>query len=301
MRGEASGRRPAASASRRRVRRGAVGALLLAAGLAATATAFVPPAPKVADAVAEANERGGRTRPLRLAVTLHDALGEEKARGEALLDPRGEATLELRTPDGSVERHRLVGGREWADQDGGPRVPERPLLAPLALLQVGRGEDLLALLGFLGGAPGEIDLGLEGPHDCYVLGGRGLPPLPPLPRPSEESTAGGDAAGAPVAPAPLAPRPPVAPVPPVPAGPRAALWVDSESFDPVRIDRSDGVRFRLGAMRVYQNVRFPSRIDVEAPGRPPWQLVIEDVAPARRESRLRGGPARRGPLRAPRG
>jgi hypothetical protein len=37
------------------------------------------------------------------------------------------------------------------------------------------------------------------------------------------------------------------------------------SYDPVRIVRSDGVEYRLGPIRVYGGIRFPSWIDIQTP------------------------------------
>ena len=71
----------------------------------------------------------------------------------------------------------------------------------------------------------EVALGYEGEHDCYVLGGRAL-----------SSRA-----------AVLSLRP--------------ALWVDQESLEPVRFDRGDGVRFRLGPSASFGSVRLPSWIE----------------------------------------
>jgi hypothetical protein len=228
------------------MRRLAVGGLLaLAASWTSEPTlAFVPSAEKVSEAVAETNDRDRRAQALQVEVVLRDPLGHEKAVGTALLHPGGEARLELRTPDGDVERRHLVGGHERVTQDGRAQRPKRPLLPPLALLQADTGEGLRALLRALGGRDERVDLGLEGSHDCYVLGGR--------------RTTSGDAA----------------------ARASVALWIDVESSEPVGIDRADGVRFRLGPPTAHGEIRFPAFIDVEAPGRPVWRLDVRRVAPA---------------------
>ena len=44
--------------------------------------------------------------------------------------------------------------------------------------------------------------------------------------------------------------------------PQPALWVDQESLEPVRFDRGDGVRFRLGSFVAFGSVRLPSWIEI---------------------------------------
>jgi hypothetical protein len=104
-----------------------------------------------------------------------------------------------------------------------------PFLPPFFLLQAKSGDVLMASLVALGVSAHEVALGYEGEHDCYVLGGR----VP--------------SSGAAV----LSQRP--------------ALWVDQESLEPVRIDRGDGVRFRLGAPTSFGPVRLPSWIEISDP------------------------------------
>ena len=59
-----------------------------------------------------------------------------------------------------------------------------------------------------------------------------------------------------------------------------SLWVDIESFEVVRIDRGDGVRFRFGPSENFDGVRLPRWISIEAPGQPPARLEILKVTPA---------------------
>jgi hypothetical protein len=120
----------------------------------------------------------------------------------------------------------------------------RPFLPPVFLLQAVSGAALQAALTSFGVASEQAELGLGDEHDCYVLGGR-------------------------------APRGPdgVEPVKP-------SLWVDLESFEVVRIDRGDGVRFRLGPSENFGGVRLPRWISIEAPGQPPARLDILKATPA---------------------
>lgn len=220
---------------------------LLAAGLFAApgAWSFVPPANKIAEAVARANESAGRAQALELRVVVQDALAQEKGEGRIRTRPSGQAELELLLTDGRVERRWLVGGYELVTRGGEARPPSQPLLPPLALIQVDTGYALLTTLRELGADETRVDLGFEREHDCYVVGGR-----------RELGTPG------------------------TPLGVDSALWVDVESFEPVRIDREDGSRFHLGPPVAFGGIRFPAFIDVEAPGQPSRRLVVEDVVPA---------------------
>ena len=59
-----------------------------------------------------------------------------------------------------------------------------------------------------------------------------------------------------------------------------SLWVDMQSFEVVRIDRGDGVRFRFGPTSDFGSLRLPSWISIEAPGQPPARLEIVKGVPA---------------------
>jgi hypothetical protein len=195
-----------------------------------SARAHIPPPKRIADAVAAANRSAGRTRVLEVEVALRlDDSEQPAATGELLSDPGGLSRLELRSPQGVVERYLLRGGKLLASRDRRTVEAPRPLLPPLFLLQASSGDLLMASLVALGASSHEVALGYEGEHDCYVLGGR---------VPSSGAAA-------------LSPRP--------------ALWVDQESLEPVRVDRGDGVRFRLGAPAGFGPVRLPSWIEISDP------------------------------------
>jgi hypothetical protein len=54
-----------------------------------------------------------------------------------------------------------------------------------------------------------------------------------------------------------------------------------ETFDVVRIDRRDGVRFGFGPTREFEDgIRAPRWIAIEAPGQPMARLEVLRVAPA---------------------
>ncbi len=87
-------------------------------------------------------------------------------------------------------------------------------------------------------------LGRVGEFDCYVFGGRR-----PRSRESEERRL-------------------------------PSMWVDLESYEVVRIDGSDGVRYRFGPSRDFDGIRVPRWIDIDAPGERPARLDIIRAAPA---------------------
>jgi len=145
-------------------------ALLLA--LAWPALAFVPRAARIATALAAANRKAGRDRPLALDVVVRiDEV--EVARGTWVADPRGLARIELHHQKGFDERHLLRFGKYLASRDGKALKTPHVLLAPLAWMQSGDGTRLLARLAALGIPTDRVALGYEGDHDCWVIGGRG--------------------------------------------------------------------------------------------------------------------------------
>lgn len=216
------------------------GALLLAAvlGLAAGVNAYVPPTGRIANAVAKQNEPSGRTTTLTLQVELQfEGDTEPAAAGMLSSSPEGVARLELRSPRGFTERHRVAEGRSEAARDGQALAEPRSLLPPFYLLQAGSGAKLRTWLLELGGGD-QTALGYEGNHDCYVIGGR------------DPVVAPGSAPG------------------------RTALWVDQESLGVVRIDVRGGARFRFGPAKAFGDVLVPSWIEVEEPGQTTARLRV---------------------------
>ncbi len=214
------------------------GALLSALFFSLPLFAYVPAAERVARAVAEANRGAGRLGVLELEVALYlEGFQEAAETGKLLSHPGGFSRLELRGPDGVVERHLLRGRKLLASRDGAPLDAPRPLLPPLFLLQAKSGDVLMASLRTLGVAAREIALGYEGDRDCYVLGGR------------TSAVAGATL-------------------------PSPALWVDQESLEPARFDRGDGVRFVLGSPTSFGSIRLPSRIEIVDSSGPRARLEI---------------------------
>lgn len=220
------------------------GPLLAALLLAAAASASVPSADRIADAVASANRAAGRADPLLFDVSLRIGDSPPVATGVLASHPTGLARLELRSHQGFVERHLLQGNAYKASRDGTLLRSPRPFLPPVFLLQAGSGAALRAALSSFGVASGEVALGFDGDHDCYVLGGR----MPRQPGSIER--------------------------------PLPSLWVDMDTFEVVRIDRRDGVRYRFGPERSFDGIRAPAWIAIESPDQTPARLDVERVVRA---------------------
>ncbi len=207
------------------------------------ASAGTPSSDKLAGAIAEANRKAGRAKPLLLEVSLRIGDAPPSASGTLATHPTGLARLELRGSEG-LERHLLQGNRYAASRDGELLVTPRPLLPPLFLLQEDTGTALRAALASFGVAASEIGLGLADDRDCYVIGGRTLQ---------------------------IADQ--IAPSLPL-------LWVELGSFEVVAVDRADGVRYRFGPAGRFDGVSMPRWIEILMPGEPPARLEIQRVAKA---------------------
>ncbi len=217
--------------------------LLLASALASAASAAIPTAPKIAEAVAETNRISARAEPLLLDVELRIGSGEPAARGQLATHPTGLARLELRSDANFVERHLLQGDDYRASRDGRLLDKFHPFLPPVFLLQATSGAALAAALESFGVSEQEVVLGRMGDHDCYVFGGR-------LPGPPDAER--------------LLP----------------SLWVDIESYDALRIVRADGVEYRLGPVAVYDGIRLPRWIEIVTPEGFRARLEVLRAAPA---------------------
>ena len=230
--------------SGRRLAAFAAAAWLVSLGPAAGGT---PSAEKLAGAVAEANRKAGRAKPLLLEVSLRTGDGPASATGTLVTHPTGLARLELRGADG-LERHLLQGSQYAASRDGEILASPLPLLPPLFLLQADSGPSLRVALASFGVAASEAGLGLADDRDCYVIGGRGR----------GDSDDGARGAGSHV----------------------PSLWVELRSFEVVAVDRADGVRYRFGPTGTFEGVRIPRWVEIAAPGEPPVRLEIQRVAKA---------------------
>lgn len=153
-----------------------VAGLALALLLDGPAGAYLPGVEPVARTAAKQNRAAERSQPVRVAFEVRYAKdGKEAAplaSGHLLASPDGVAGMELVRPNGSVERQARHSGGLRATRGGSLVADPRPVLPPLWLLQSGNGSRLLGRLAELGGDPRAMALGYDGPHDCYVLGGR---------------------------------------------------------------------------------------------------------------------------------
>ncbi len=229
---------------------------------ASGARAWVPAGERLAGLVAERNRMGQRHARLRLAVQVREADGEVIARGEAVIEPGGPARLELTYADGSREWYERRGAASRIRREAGPDGPAPgqyltseevdvagvSLLPPFALLQATSPQQLKASLRELGGDPTLVELGLEAGRDCWVLGGRKLGSFAP--------------------------------------NDRAALWIDLETKEPVRIDTGSGPLYRLGPPVRFGDVQLPAWYEVDgsaggaAADAPRRRVEIEALATA---------------------
>lgn len=224
---------------------------LLAAGwLPRSARAFVPDGEKLTNAAGRANFEAKRTGPLRLDVALFTDVPAEGveaiATGSLLSDPNegGRVKLDLTGGNGVREVQLLSGARVQAWRDGERLERPRIMVPPLALLQVRYGRSLRRALSRLGVAYTATDLARLGDDDCFVLGGE-------PPGVASERFAS-----------------------------RAAAWLDSYTYDILRVDRSDRVRFRFGPSRRFGELRLPAWVVVEEEGRPALYLQFRSAVHA---------------------
>ena len=226
----------------RRRASGAVVVLLVL--LAPAAFAVIPNAQKIAEALTLTNRKAGRGDPILLDVTLRIGDSGPLASGVLASHPTGLARLELRSSQGFVERHLLQGSEYSASRDGKLLRSPRPFLPPIFLMQSTSGAALRAALASFGVSGGEVVLGLAEDRDCYVLGGR----LPRSPDGEERRL--------------------------------PSMWIDMDSFDVVRVDRQDGVRFRFGPPAEFDGIRVPGWITVEVPDQDLVRLDVERASRA---------------------
>lgn len=220
--------------------------VVLALALGAPALAYVPAAERLLDAVAQANRRAQRTEVLSVEVQVRLEGSDEPLPGTLATHPSGFARLEFVHEDGTRERHLVRGARHGAARDGTVLDAGEALVPPLFLLQARTRSALETALLELGVAVELADLGHEGSHDCFVIGGREIPPLPP---------------GVP--------------------GSRASLWADLETFDVVRVDAGSGLRFRFGPPVTSGPARLPAWVEVERGGELRAWLGLGEARPAR--------------------
>ena len=221
---------------------GAALLLVIATGLAPATQGVVPSPERVAGAVADANRAAGRAQPLRIEVRLR-VEGSPPSEGVLISDPAGSARLVVRDASGSVERHQRQGGEYTIRRDGLPQQVFHRLLPPLFLLQADSGKSLRSELEELGADADALSLGHLDDRDCYVLGGR-----------QDPGAVGLD-------------------------GPRASLWSDLKTHEPLLVVTPEGVSYQLGPSTLFEPLRLPAWIEILEPGGFRAVLEVQGAAP----------------------
>jgi hypothetical protein len=251
------------------------------------ALAVVPSAERIAKATVAANKASSRTQALQLELTLRVAGREPIGVGNLVTHPHGLARLELRDAAGRIERHLRLTTEHTASRGGSQVDKPREFLPPLSFLQLDSPDLLQEAFAQYGLDVQAAALAPCGESICYVLGdsSRVPPPLPPT-KEELERQARIDAAGRPRGWKPYEPTPKPEPRPEpddpdeasekvTPAGP--SVWVDSRSFEIVRMEEPGGPVVRFGPIVDFEGVRFPDSIMIEEPGFEPVRLDILGV------------------------
>ncbi len=250
-------------------------ALVLVTLLAAAVShALVPAAERIAKAMANANEASSRDQALQLELTLRVADREPIGTGKLITHPSGLARLELRDASGRVERHLRVVTDHTASRGGRELEEPRAFLPPLSFLQADSSDVLLQALSDYGLDPNAAALAPCGGSICYVLGD----PKRVAPAPAESDLAkevglpAGSSGASTAAKVPATAGEAADPVIP-------GLWVDSRSFEIVRMQGLDGAVVDFGPVVDFSGVRFPGSITIYEPEREPIRFDIQSIVP----------------------
>jgi hypothetical protein len=251
------------------------GGLLLAVvmllGAALVAQGVVPKANRIARATAKANRAAARNQALQLDLTLRVADREPIGSGSLVTHPTGLARLELRDAADRTERHLLLGTEHAASRNGNELEAPREFLPPLFLLQVDSPATLEQALADYGLDLGAAALAPCGKSICYVLGDPSRV-APPPPTPEERAwMEAARQAGDPLEPEADAEEPAA------PGGffsetfsdeaSSPSVWVDSKSFEIVRIESRSGVIVEFAPAVDFSGIRFPDSITIHEPER----------------------------------
>lgn len=264
-------------------------ALLGVLALALPVAAFVPKADRIANATTLTNDAAARGQALQLDLTLRVADREPIGSGKLLTHPSGLARLELRDANGDTERHLLLGNEHSASRNGRRLDQPRAFLPPLFFLQVDSLDTFEQALSGFGLDLEAASLAPCGEALCYVLGdaSRVAPPL--VVATEIEDDEPGDVGeleeAASVELEPVAvpeeetgdPVPDQAEMPP--AGPEPTIWVDSKTFEIVRIESRGGVTVDFGSATTFGEIRFPESITIHEPGSEAVRFDVLGVLP----------------------
>jgi hypothetical protein len=275
-------------------------AVLALFGLAAPALhAYVAPPKRIHAAIAETNKADGRTQAIRLELSMQIGERTDIATGELISHPTGLARLELVGAGGLLERHLLQGSERSATRNGTPLDDARVFLPPLFMLQADSGVTLRAALTSFGIAPDAIGLAPCGDEDCLLIGDedRRIPRPDPRSvrgledRPIDAGTGITFETGASLVDPSLQPATST-------VWPR--VWVETRTYEIRGFDDAQGSHVRLGPLVSFGNLRVPSWISIEEPGRVTARFDVVNasqvVAPAAAFSREWLFAAPEGPL-----
>jgi hypothetical protein len=256
-----------------------VAVALAAAVLAFPASGVIPKAERIAAAAARANQSASRSQALQLDLTLRVADREPIGTGKLVTHPTGLARLELRDAAGRVERHLLLGTEHSASRNGSELEKPREFLPPLFLLQVDSPATLEQALADYGLDVRAASLAPCGQQLCYVLGDPTRVPPPPAPTPEELAAM-----------VESAPREGFLFDTPANPAPSPTIWIETRTFEIVRIELGRGVSIAFGSVADFGGVRFPGSIAIQEPEREPVRFDVLGVtavnAPAAGFSRV---------------
>ncbi len=249
--------------------------------VAAEALAFVPKPDRALAAVAEANLTSGRTQAIQLDLVMRVGGGEAIATGQLVSHPSGLARLELRGSGGRVDRYLLSGTDLLAAKDGEPLDHPQPMLQPVFLLQPSSQETLRVALESFGVDSRWIGVAPCGELDCYVFGDPALaapvvhrlPISEPASEPGADPDPVGDGPGHDLATAGGGSLELEAP--PAATGSIARLWVDTETLQVQRIDRTSGETLYLGPLVRFERLMVPAWLEIHEPGRDPIHFDVK--------------------------
>ena len=234
--------------------------------------AFVPSADRIARATAHENDEAARGQALQIELTLRIVGRDPIGTGTLITHPTGLARLELRDAADRVERHLLLGTEHLASRNGEELDRPREFLPPLFFLQVDSPATLRQALSDHGFDVDAAALAPCGQRVCYVIGDPSRVP-PPEDVPSTESGEPAEPAGA------HGPRPPIDQDFRIAGAPVPTLWIDTSTFEIVRIESGRGVVVELGPLATYGSVRFPDSITIHEPEREPVRFDVLGVTP----------------------
>lgn len=244
------------------------------------ASSFLPKAERIARAAANENRSASRTQALKLALALRVGDRDPIATGSLITHPNGLARLELVDASDLVERHLLLGTEHRASRAGVELAEPRSFLPPLFLLQAP--SQLVFEKALLDHGLDILSVGLAPCQQrvCYVIGDPSR--VPPPPAPTEEELAqmrAAEVAGSVDRIDDAMATEGRAPEQALPSAPVATIWVDTGTFEVVRIESRDGVAIELGQPVVWGDVRFPGSVTIIEPAKEPVHLDVLSVTP----------------------